>query len=166
MGKSAATQILGQSQLAGNSVLPGKPARSRVRVDTSSSGNSVASTLPGRRTLLWIDDYEPVLTVYKATFERFGFRVLTAAKASLGLKMVAAHQIDAVVTDFEMPGMDGGALVASIKSSYPQLPVILFSGSCLIPDQVRRLADAFCHKTSPRTHLLATIEEALTKRKH
>jgi DNA-binding NtrC family response regulator len=111
---------------------------------------------------LWIDDYEPGLLVYKAVFETFGFRVHTATRGSQGLKMIGSKRIDAVVTDFEMPEMDGGLIATSIKNTHPRLPVIMFSGSCGVPDRVKQLVDAFCYKTGPRERLLAAIEETLS----
>jgi DNA-binding NtrC family response regulator len=123
---------------------------------------TLTSPLLRRRTLLWIDDYEPGLLVYKAVFETFGFRVLTATKGSQGLKMVGSNRIDAVVTDFEMPDMDGGIIATSIKNTHPRLPVIMFSGSCGVPDRVKQVVDAFCYKSGPRERLLAAIEGTLS----
>jgi CheY-like chemotaxis protein len=125
---------------------------------------ALASPVSPRRTLLWIDDYKPGLLVYKAVFETFGFRVLTATKGSQGLKMVGSNRIDAVVTDFEMAEMDGGLVATSIKSSHPRLPVIMFSGSCGVPDQVKQLVDAFCYKSGTREGLLAAIEGTLSNK--
>ena len=123
---------------------------------------NLTSPVSRRRTLLWIDDYKPGLLVYKAVFETFGFRVLTATRGSQGLKMIGTKRIDAVVTDFEMPEMDGGTIATSIKNTHPRLPVIMFSGSCGVPDRVKQLVDAFCYKTGPRERLLAAIEGTLS----
>jgi DNA-binding NtrC family response regulator len=136
------------------------PARKLPKVNHPQ--RTLTSPVPRRRTLLWIDDYEPGLLVYKAVFETFGFRVLTATKGSQGLKMVGSNRIDAVVTDFEMPEMDGGIIAASIKNTHPRLPVIMFSGSCGVPDRVKHWVDAFCYKTGPRERLLAAIEGTLS----
>jgi CheY-like chemotaxis protein len=138
------------------------PARRPPRVNHPQ--RALASPVSRRRTLLWIDDHEPVLLVYKAVFETFGFRVLTATKGSQGLKMVGSNRIDAVVTDFEMPEMDGGLVATSIKNSHPRLPVIMFSGSCGVPDRVKQLVDAFCYKSGPREGLLAAIEGTLSNK--
>jgi CheY-like chemotaxis protein len=104
------------------------------------------------------------LLVYKAVFETLGFRVLTATKGSQGLKMVGSNRIDAVVTDFEMPEMDGGVVATSIKNSHPRIPVIMFSGSSGVPNRIKQLVDAFCCKTGPRECLLAAIEGTLSNK--
>ena len=115
----------------------------------------------GAPTLVWIDDCEPVLNLYKALFELSGFHVLTASRGSAGLELVRKNQVDAVVTDYEMPGMNGGVVATSIKQSCPKLPVIMFSGSSAIPSQISHVVDAFCDKSDPRENLLAVIHKLI-----
>ena len=115
---------------------------------------------------MWIDDCEPVLKLYKVLFELLGFHVLTASRGSAGLELVRKNQVDAVVTDYEMPGMNGGAVATSIKQSRPKLPVIMFSGSSAIPNQVSHVVDAFCDKSGPREDLLAVIHKLIGNKPH
>ena len=115
-------------------------------------------------TLVWIDDYAPGLTVYKAVFEGMGFRVLAASRGSVGLELVDSNPVDAVIVDYEMPDMDGEAVATSIKNSRPELPVILFSGSSLVPSRVKSVVDAVCDKAGSRDDLLAAINRVLGKR--
>ena len=112
---------------------------------------------PVRPTLVWIDDYEPGLAVYKAIFETFGFQVLTASGGRSGLDLVASQPVDAVVVDYDMPEMDGEAVATSIKSSRPSLPVVMFTGNTVVPGRVRGVVDAICDKAGSRDQLLATI---------
>src|SRR5690349_3998441 len=58
-------------------------------------------------TLLWIDDFQVGLEMYRAMFEQLGYRVLTASSGEAGLHIAATRPIDLVVTDYEMPGMNG-----------------------------------------------------------
>ncbi|HEV2718362.1 MAG TPA: response regulator [Terriglobales bacterium] len=116
------------------------------------------------RTLVWIDDYQPGLTVYKAVFEGLGFRVLTASCGSLGLDLIDSNPVDAVIVDYEMPEMDGEAVATSIRNSRPELPVILFSGSSLVPSRVKSVVDAVCDKAGSRDELLAAINRVLGNR--
>jgi CheY-like chemotaxis protein len=124
----------------------------------------VEVTARGPKTLVWIDDYQPGLTVYKAVFERLGFRVLTASCGKLGLELVDSNPVNAVIVDYEMPEMDGEAVATSIKNSRPELPVILFSGSSLVPSRVRNVVDAVCDKAGSRDELLAAINRVLGNR--
>ncbi|PYX09142.1 MAG: hypothetical protein DMG88_07530 [Acidobacteria bacterium] len=116
------------------------------------------------KTLVWIDDYQPGLTVYKAVFERLGFHVLTASCGRLGLNLIDSNPVDAVIVDYEMPEMDGEAVATSIRNSRPELPVILFSGSSLVPSRVKSVVDAVCDKAGSRDELLAAINRVLGNR--
>jgi len=124
----------------------------------------VEATAPEPKTLVWIDDYQPGLTVFKAVFEGLGFRVLTASCGSLGLDLVDSNPADAVIVDYEMPEMDGEAVATSIKNSRPELPVIMFSGSSLVPSRVKNVVDAVCDKAGSRDELLAAINRVLGNR--
>jgi DNA-binding NtrC family response regulator len=115
-------------------------------------------------TLVWIDDYQPGLSVYKAVFEGLGFRVLAASSGRIGLDLIDSSPVDVVIVDYEMPEMDGEAVATSIKNSRPELPVILFSGSSLVPSRVKSVVDAVCDKAGSRDDLLAAINRVLGKR--
>jgi CheY-like chemotaxis protein len=118
-----------------------------------------------RPVLLWIDDFEPGLALYQVMFERLGFSVLTASSGETGLKLAAQHPVDVVVTDFEMPGMNGEAVATAIKASKPGPPVVLFTGSTLVPQSARRAVDACCDKAGSRDQLLATLNRMLHKKR-
>ena len=84
----------------------------------------------------------------------------------VGFPFLASRQrIDIVVTDYEMPEMDGEQVAASIKEMNPRIPVIMFSGSTLVPARARRVVDGFCDKAGSRDQILTTIHRLL-HRKH
>jgi CheY-like chemotaxis protein len=118
-----------------------------------------------RPTLLWIDDFEPGLTLYRQMFEDLGFEVLTASSGKAGVQLAATNLVDVVVTDYEMPGMNGLAVAEAIKALDPETPVLLFSGSTLLPLGPRRVVDAFCDKAGPRSRLLGCIHRLLQKKR-
>ncbi len=123
----------------------------------------ISSTV--RPTLLWIDDFEPCLALYKKMFEDRGFKVLTASSGEAGVQLAALNRVDIVVTDYEMPAMDGLAVAKSIKALNPRTPVLLFSGSSLVPARARRIVDGFCDKARSRDHLLAAIHRLLQRKR-
>lgn len=148
----------------------------RVRNVTSSAPNPVvwrskSVSVPKKRpicsgspTLLWVDDFRPGLELYRAMFEGLGFKVLTAASGKEGVKLASDNVIDVVVTDYEMPGMNGEAVATAIKSIKPRVPVVMFSGSTLVSPRARRVVDAFCDKAGSRNQLSATIHRMLQKK--
>jgi CheY-like chemotaxis protein len=97
--------------------------------------------------------------------EDLGFKVITAASGEAGIKLANAKPVDLVVTDYEMPNMNGDAVAALIKAIDPQIPVIIFSGSVLVAQRSRRYADAFCDKAGSRDRLLGTIHRLLHKKR-
>ena len=146
---------------AKSAVRVSKPSTSRFRASSSRRGAEKVSRC---RTLLWIDDYEPGLAVYKALFEGFGFKVLTASRVRAGLALAITHNVDAAVVDYEMPEMTGDVVAAALRATHPGLPIILFSAHADVPERARRLFDACCEKTMSRETILATIESVLARR--
>src|SRR5262249_44805542 len=116
-----------------------------------------------RPTLLWIDDFEPALELYKATMEKDGFEVVTASNGAAALGLFMMNRVDLVITDYEMPEINGEAVATMIKAIDPRVPVILFSGSTLTSPRCLHLADAVCDKAGQRRELLAAIHRLLEK---
>jgi len=124
----------------------------------------IASSRPGRsRKLLWVDDSRPMLALYKAVFEGLGFDVQAICSPQEALDHLSSQATDVAILDYEMPDMDGGVLASLIKGLRPELPVILYSGSTCIPQDVHRWVDAICSKAAPLEELLAMINETLAQ---
>ena len=116
-------------------------------------------------SLLWIDDYKLGLQLYRAMFENLGFRVFTASSGAEGIRLATNRAIDVVVTDYEMPGMNGEGVAAALKAIDPRVPIVLFSGSTLVSAKTRRMFDGCCDKAGSRDQLSATIFRVLRKKR-
>ena len=80
-------------------------------------------------SLLYVDDEPALLNLGKLFLERAGdFRVTTAISAHEGLGKLAAESFDAVISDYQMPGMDGIALRKEVRTIHGAIPFILFTG--------------------------------------
>ncbi|MBX0294119.1 PAS domain S-box protein [Haloarcula nitratireducens] len=80
--------------------------------------------------VLHVDD-DPAFVELTAEFlEAEGERVVvsTATSASEGLETLETESIDCVVSDFEMPEMNGLELLDAVREKYPELPFVLFTG--------------------------------------
>jgi PAS domain S-box-containing protein len=83
-----------------------------------------------RISVLHVDD-EPGVAETAAEFLRHesdGFSVETAASASEGLDRLAAAAFDCVVSDYDMPKMNGIEFLETVRATYPDLPFVLFTG--------------------------------------
>ena len=86
-----------------------------------------------RPTLLCVDDDPGIRQLYEAMLGTYGYEVLVAegGHQALNLFRSKASEIDAVISDYEMPGMNGAQLAAELKRCDPEIPVIVVSGSSL-----------------------------------
>ncbi|MEJ5365648.1 MAG: ATP-binding protein [Desulfosoma sp.] len=81
-------------------------------------------------TVLVVDDETALLEFVTESLEAEGFGVLKAASGEEALDVLdkEAPRVDAVVLDFHMPGMGGGACYKEIRRRYPWMSVVLTSG--------------------------------------
>lgn len=120
-----------------------------------------------RPTLLFIDDDAFFRELYSKYFEAMGFCVLTAPNGAKGLRMLARERPDALVTDWEMPGMNGLEVVEAAKRTAPGVPVVVCSAhDCKdsLARSVRNGAWAFVPKRSPYLSDLKGVLERCMRR--
>ena len=93
-----------------------------------------------RKTILLIDDERDLCMVMKLNLERTGYyAVETAYSGPEGLEKAKKNAFDLVITDFQMPGMDGAAVLQGLKAMRPRAPVVLCS---VYHDDVTRITGA------------------------
>ena len=87
----------------------------------------------GTETILLIDDEAMVLMVAHAMLEKLGYRVIDARNGHEAMDILAqqADDIDIVILDLILPGMDGGKIFDRIRELKPEIPVMLSSGYAL-----------------------------------
>ena len=97
-------------------------------------------TVPvSRPVILCIDDEDLGLEIRKMVLEREGFTVLTAKDGQSGISVFDTEQIDAVVLDYAMPGMDGGKVAAILRERRPDIPILMLSAYVALPEDVMRV---------------------------
>ena len=84
---------------------------------------------PGNRaTILLVDDDEVVRHALRTLLRRSGFCALTCANGAEAIAMLRGVDIDVVVTDLDMPEVDGHSLIEWIRRHRPHLPTVVLTG--------------------------------------
>jgi len=112
------------------------------------------------RTILIVEDEPGFQKVLEQFLSQIGFEVIVEADVASALRhLVSIEKLDLIITDINLPGMDGYDLLESVRKDYPDLPVVFLSGLQL-EDAVRKDSiqpDAILHKPISLAVLKKTI---------
>jgi two-component system chemotaxis sensor kinase CheA len=144
-------------------------------VTEPSGGTEPAAGAPAPRrgepevSVMVVDDALTIRELQKSILERAGYRVRTASNGAEALAMLATEDTTLVLTDIEMPKMDGFALIEAMRK-HPRLahvPVIILSSRGSEADRRRGLeagADGYIVKSAfDQTGLLSAVNRLLGK---
>lgn len=96
--------------------------------------------------------------------ENSGFEVLDATTNDEGLRLFRSHSVDAVVVDYQMPGMDGAMVAAYMKRLKAHVPILLLSAYGPLPEAKLQSVDKFLSKSQPPSTLLSSLNSLLAGR--
>lgn len=83
----------------------------------------------GTGRILLVDDVMEVLVIMTEMLQSAGFDVTPVTSGEAAMEQLATNQLfDALVTDFAMPGIDGGELARRAQQLHPSLPTIIITG--------------------------------------
>jgi CheY-like chemotaxis protein len=117
-----------------------------------------------KTTILCIDDHRNGLIGRKMLLEENGYEVLEAAGGDEGLKLFRSHSVDAVVLDYQMPGMNGDVVAVKMKRVKAHVPIMLLSAYGPLPQNKLKAVDTFLSKSQPPNILLSTLQSLLDSR--
>ena len=80
-----------------------------------------------KQRILIADDEKDFLELLKKRLENENYEVLAAANGEEALEMARESKPDLVVSDVEMPKMDGCALLSALSKEYADIPVIFLT---------------------------------------
>ena len=121
--------------------------------------------MSGGARLLIVDDDADLLKLLQMRLEAAGYDVTAVGSAEAALAQMDVQRPALVLSDVQLPGMDGLALFNTIRERHPALPVILLTAHGTIPDAVAATAQGvYTYLTKPfdGRALLDTIAQALT----
>ncbi len=120
-----------------------------------------------RRRLLVVDDSVTTRTLMKSILETAGYEVVAAVDGRQAWQFLERDTFDLVVSDVDMPRMNGFDLTSSIRNSsqFANLPVVLVTARGSAEDKTRGVrvgANAYLVKSNfDQTNLLETVQQLL-----
>ncbi len=83
-----------------------------------------------QKKIVIVDDFTGIRSIVRETLVKRGFEILEASSGEEALKYFDGTQVDLLITDFDMPEMNGAQLVSRIRemTRYTYTPVIVLSG--------------------------------------
>jgi DNA-binding NtrC family response regulator len=94
---------------------------------------------PPAHRILVVDDERLLHNVLDRLLSRHGMAVTSCMSAPEALEALKRERFDLVLTDFQMPEMDGLELLARIRDRYPDLPVVMITGLASVQHAVQAM---------------------------
>jgi two-component system response regulator HydG len=102
------------------------------------------------RELLIVDDDDDLRQMLRELFQDAGYRVWDASSAEAALELTRDHELDAVLSDVNMPGRSGIELVGELRRLRADVPVVLMTAFASVSSAVEAIrAGAFDYITKP-----------------
>jgi PAS domain S-box-containing protein len=111
--------------------------------------------------ILVVDDVPELRFATALSLRAAGFETLEASGAETALAELASREVDVVLSDIQMPGIDGYALAAEIAKCHPGLPVVLMTGYARAAAEHDVPSYRLLHKPFSEAALLAAVQSAL-----
>jgi len=114
-------------------------------------------------SILVVDDEPNYLVVLSELLKDEEFEVFTAPDGEKGLQVIKDVDLDVVITDMQMPGMDGVSFLKKAKEKFPDLPVIVITAFAEVDKAVEAMqAGAYNYLAKPFSNdeLIITLNKA------
>ena len=113
--------------------------------------------------VLLVDDEKEFLEIMSERMKARGMEVTTAESADQAMSIIEKESFDAIIMDFQMPGMDGMEALKAIKNKKPELQIILLTGYATVEKTVEAMkigATDFLEKPADFEALAEKIKKA------
>ena len=111
-----------------------------------------------------IADDEPVMQDLMASaLMTFGYKIDTVTNGREAIDRINQISYDLIITDYEMPKMNGLELIRWVKSNHPGVPVVIVTGTAPVQENLKRETIACISKPFTLSKFRKTIEQALER---
>ena len=115
-------------------------------------------------TILIVEDDKNQRLLYEKEISEEGYEVVTAADGDGALEKVQKGDVDLVILDIRMPGMDGVEALGRILAINKKIPVIINTAYTSYKENFMTwAADAYIVKSSDLSHLKKAVRDLLAK---
>ena len=121
-----------------------------------------------RPSLLVVDDEKPLLEIFQEFFEGSNYDLTIANSGEEAMEMLSSKTFDLVVTDLNLPGVDGLTVMSHAKSVDPELEVIVLTGNAstlTAIDALRQGAYDYVLKPFDLFEMERTVQKGLERRR-
>lgn len=89
--------------------------------------------------VLFVDDERMLHDVVTRLLDRHGIRVTVASSGAEAIRLLGEQPFDLVLSDYQMPEMDGLELLGHVRETHPALPVVIITGYANVQHAVRAM---------------------------
>jgi CheY-like chemotaxis protein len=113
------------------------PAASSITAAPTGASPPLTADARTRRRILFVDNDEALVFLARRAFSRLGHHIAAFTSPREALREYERHpgDFDVVVTDIEMPDLDGPALVRALRRISKDVKIVMMSG-CIRPENV------------------------------
>jgi len=120
-----------------------------------------------KENLLIVDDDYDMLEVLDRHLEQENYHTYKAGSVWEAIDILKNSTIDLLITDLQMPGMNGMELVKYVDDHYPQIPTLVITGYPSIDNALTAIKSGaldYLPKPFTKTELLNSVKKSLTQR--
>lgn len=118
-----------------------------------------------KKHIMLVDDEAPIREILAQLLGATDYRVTEAASAAEAEQVVQRDPPDLIISDLQLEESDGLTMISQVKSTRPNLPVILLTGVLFDDDVVRgslqKLVTSYLPKTTPLAKILEEVRRLL-----